>query len=70
MLRDYDPATGRFIIPDSHEGEEDDPITLNRYLYAEGDPVNNIDPEGFWLSWGRIWKGVKRAAKKAYNVAI
>ncbi|KFZ32320.1 hypothetical protein JS44_11580 [Anoxybacillus flavithermus] len=42
--RDYDPKTGRFIIPDEYEGEETEPTSLNRYLYADGDPINNIDP--------------------------
>ena len=47
--RDYDPTTGRFIIPDTYLGEEDKPFSQNRYLYAEGDPVNNIDPSGHWV---------------------
>lgn len=65
--RDYDPTTGRFIVPDEYEGDEEDPTTLNRYLYAEGDPVNNIDPDGYIAKW--IKKG-KKVAKKAYNFAI
>ncbi len=38
--RYYDPNVGRFNSPDP-SGQEENP-----YLYAEGDPVNRIDPEG------------------------
>ncbi|WP_136975311.1 MULTISPECIES: RHS repeat-associated core domain-containing protein, partial [Streptomyces] len=36
--RYYDPNIGRFTTPDP-SGQEKNP-----YLYAAGDPVNNIDP--------------------------
>ncbi|MER7666743.1 RHS repeat-associated core domain-containing protein, partial [Streptomyces sp. NPDC096193] len=42
--RYYDPNIGRFTQPDP-SGQEKNP-----YLYAEGDPVNRIDPNGLW-SW-------------------
>ncbi|MEV7699924.1 RHS repeat-associated core domain-containing protein [Streptomyces sp. NPDC086779] len=38
--RYYDPNIGRFTSPDP-SGQEKNP-----YLYAEGDPVNRIDPQG------------------------
>jgi RHS repeat-associated protein len=38
--RYYDPNIGRFTSPDP-SGQEKNP-----YLYAEGDPVNRIDPSG------------------------
>lgn len=69
--RDYDPKTGRFIVPDEYEGEEDEPTSLNRYLYADGDPVNNIDPDGHLPKWlQRGWKATKKWAKKGYDFAI
>ncbi|MFD5377085.1 RHS repeat-associated core domain-containing protein [Streptomyces griseoincarnatus] len=43
--RYYDPNIGRFTQPDP-SGQEKNP-----YLYAEGDPVNRIDPTGL-LSLG------------------
>ncbi|KEZ48577.1 hypothetical protein AZ46_0216830 [Metabacillus indicus LMG 22858] len=69
--RDYDPSTGRFIVPDEYEGTEEDPTSLNRYLYADADPVNNIDPDGHapkWLQKG--WKASKKYARKGYNAYI
>ncbi|MFJ2744990.1 RHS repeat-associated core domain-containing protein [Streptomyces sp. NPDC087440] len=40
--RYYDPRIGRFTSPDP-SGQEKNP-----YLYAEGDPVNRIDPSGLF----------------------
>lgn len=31
---------------DSYEGAPDDPATLHKYLYANADPMNRIDPSG------------------------
>ncbi len=31
---------------DTYGGEQDQPLTLNRYIYASDDPVNNVDPTG------------------------
>jgi RHS repeat-associated protein len=47
--RDYDPNSTRFIVPDTLDGKEDEPFSKNKYLYAEGDPVNNIDPDGHFV---------------------
>ena len=44
--RDYDPQTGRFISMDEHPGSQRIPLSLNKYLYGNADPVNHIDPSG------------------------
>ncbi len=44
--RDYDPKTGRFISMDEHPGSQSIPLTLNKYLYGNADPVNHVDPSG------------------------
>jgi hypothetical protein len=41
-----DPSIGRFTQADTFAGNIDDPITLNKYLYANADPINDIDPSG------------------------
>lgn len=38
--------TGRFISQDSFEGSQSDPFSLHKYLYANADGVNKIDPSG------------------------
>ncbi|MEG8281223.1 RHS repeat-associated core domain-containing protein, partial [Streptomyces sp. AHA2] len=52
QARYYDANIGRFTQPDP-SGQEKNP-----YLYAEGDPVNRIDPSG--LAW---YSGVVNFAK-------
>ena len=44
--RYYDQNSGRFLSQDPLEGNSDDPISLHRYLYANDDPANNVDPSG------------------------
>ncbi|MEK8022132.1 MAG: RHS repeat-associated core domain-containing protein, partial [Candidatus Parabeggiatoa sp.] len=44
--RYYNPVSGRFLSMDSFDGIPQDPITLHKYLYANADPVNLVDPSG------------------------
>lgn len=44
--RYYNQATGRFISPDPVQGNIFDPVSLHRYLYANSNPVNLVDPSG------------------------
>ncbi|RIH58292.1 RHS repeat protein, partial [Streptomyces sp. SHP22-7] len=53
--RYYDPTLGRFTQPDP-SGQEENP-----YLYASGDPVNNVDPTGLF-DWKSLAVGVVTAA--------
>jgi RHS repeat-associated protein len=46
--RFYNPGSGRFLSMDSFEGVPQDPVTLHKYLYGNGDPVNVIDPNGLF----------------------
>jgi RHS repeat-associated protein len=53
-VRTYDPSTGSFLQPDTYLGSQPgtqgsvvtDPLTRNRYVYVNGDPLNLIDPSG------------------------
>jgi fibro-slime domain-containing protein/RHS repeat-associated protein len=51
--RYYDASAGRFTRMDSYEGESGSPLTLHKFLYAHGDPVNNTDPSGYRVIPGR-----------------
>jgi RHS repeat-associated protein len=44
--RYYNPATGRFLSRDPEDGDPINPASLHKYLYANGDPVNMLDPRG------------------------
>lgn len=44
--RYYDPGSARFTQMDSWRGNSADPVTLHKYLYANTDPVNMVDPSG------------------------
>ncbi len=44
--RYYDPTIGRFITEDSYEGDDNDPMTLNRYIYGRDNPERYEDPSG------------------------
>ena len=39
-------GTGRFWTMDTDEGDNQDPLSLHKYLYGADDPVNLIDPSG------------------------
>ena len=40
------PSTANFLTEDSYLGDISDPLTLNRYNYVKGSPLNYIDPSG------------------------
>ncbi len=50
--RFYDPASGRFLNPDSYRGEVNDPQSLHLYAYCANNPITNIDPTG------HVWETV------------
>jgi hypothetical protein len=48
MNRYYNSPLGRFMSPDPYKSSIDfrTPMSLNRYVYTNGDPINNNDPSG------------------------
>jgi len=44
--RFYNPGMGRFLSHDPLLGDDEDPVSLHRYLYAGADGVNACDPSG------------------------
>jgi len=42
--RYYSPDKGRFWSMDTAEGDENNPISLHRYLYCQANPVIGVDP--------------------------
>jgi RHS repeat-associated protein len=44
--RFMNPNTGRFFTMDSDEGDNEDPLSLHKYTYAQNNPTNKFDPTG------------------------
>ncbi|WP_158289964.1 RHS repeat-associated core domain-containing protein [Ramlibacter sp. WS9] len=42
----YDPRIGRFVSADPFEGKQQNPRSLNRYSYADAEPIHHMDPSG------------------------
>ena len=42
----YRPSHGRFATMDTFEGNQSDPLSLHKYLYASANPINMVDPSG------------------------
>ena len=53
--RSYDPSLGAFTSFDSVAGSAQNPLTLNRYLYANANPATLVDPDGHV-----VWQGTCR----------
>ena len=45
--RFYEPGTGRFLTRDIWDGNSNQPMSLNSWLYTYGNPVNHSDPSGY-----------------------
>jgi len=54
--RYYSPEMRRFINADIIPGEISNAITLNRFAYANGNPVSNVDPFGLSTERGSAGK--------------
>ena len=44
--RYYAPGDGRFLTRDMWGGDYNNPLSLNRWMYVNGNPINHIDPSG------------------------
>jgi RHS repeat-associated protein len=68
--RSYAPQIGQFLQGDTWTGDPTNPITLNRYTYANADPINTWDPSGYgWLgdAWDATGGKVVSAADDAWD---
>ncbi|RAO32235.1 hypothetical protein PSN13_03927 [Micromonospora saelicesensis] len=82
-FRDYDPGINQFLTRDSYNGALDDlslaidPYTGNRYAFAGGNPISNVELDGHgWLDTakdavkdyvGTVASGLKDTAKGALD---
>lgn len=78
--RYYKPSLGRFWTRDTYEGDQEDPLSLHKYLYSRANPVNGIDPDGNDLVSNFIYGKkvhdfigadfVKSGPRRVYNQSI
>ncbi|MFJ2767478.1 DNA/RNA non-specific endonuclease [Streptomyces sp. NPDC087300] len=67
-FRDYSPGLNRFTTRDMYNGALSDmalgidPLNGNRYAFAGGNPITNVEIDGH-ISWGDIGDGLKKAGK-------
>jgi RHS repeat-associated protein len=66
--RFYDPASGRFMTEDSVTGNQYAPLTLNRYLYADDNPMTLVDPSGHLAIDGEVYKEITTEKKTTVKV--
>jgi RHS repeat-associated protein len=67
--RDYDPVAGRFTARGAFEGVKAEILSLNQYIYAHADPINNIDPSGYF-SLGGMMSGLGSMATLEVRVVV
>ena len=46
--RYYNPSVGRFLTQDTWPGMKFEPMSLHKYLYCDGNPINRLDPSGMF----------------------
>ena len=61
------PLTGRFWTADTYEGGNSDPVSLHKYLYANADPVNGMDPSGNMTSIGEALSAANLAVTRGVS---
>ncbi len=65
--RYYAPKLGRFTRIDPWAGDVLNPITLNKYLYANGNPLLYIDPTGQYAEAGHYYTTYYVALRAGYS---
>ena len=66
--RYYDPTSGRFLEPDPAAPDLTSPQTLNKYAYANNNPLRFIDPSG--QSWSSVLGVVLGSGLSAADDAV
>lgn len=58
--RYYDPVLGIFPSLDPLPGNIQEAMSLNPYMYVQGNPVNNVDPSGMFMENPGQWDSCTR----------
>jgi len=68
--RYMNPGDGRFWTMDSYEGDNEDPLSLHKYLYGRDNPVDNVDPSGHDLISLSISMSIGSSLDGTYNGVV
>lgn len=70
QARFYDPTVGRFLSVDPARGDPGNTEALNRFAYANNNPVKNVDPDGRQSvpleAYTRYWPGTEAEKQQNY----
>jgi RHS repeat-associated protein len=66
MARYYDAEIGRFLTRDSFHGFEDEPLSINKYLYTKNNPISYVDPNGHWAYF--VVKGLQGGISNSWDI--
>lgn len=67
FARYYDSETGTWLTQDIQRGESMQPATWHRYMYVLNNPINAVDPLGYFGLKLPSWDDVKKGASDAWN---
>jgi len=66
--RSYDSWNGTWSTQDIYRGMIEDPMSLHRSGFVKNNPINFIDPDGYW-EWP-TWQDVEDAGEAIVNTAL
>jgi RHS repeat-associated protein len=66
--RYLNPNTGRLWTMDTYTGNNEDPLSLHKYLYAGDDPIDNVDPSG--NDFEALEVGIALASFDAFHFSV
>jgi RHS repeat-associated protein len=72
--RYYEPQNARFVTQDTWQGIVERPSSLNKWVYVEGNPTNQVDPTGHFpispSTWDQLLPAgeVVASARAAYSM--
>jgi hypothetical protein len=58
------------ITMDTHDGDQEDPLSLHKYLYCEANPVNMTDRSGHDPDLGSLMASISTMASMAANFGV
>jgi RHS repeat-associated protein len=68
--RYYDAAVGRFLSRDTWAIDRQNPMELNRYVYAAGNPVRWADPSGQSIALNDYGSSLSNSIRQSFGILV